>query len=62
MELQGKDPSPSPTPVHGTSQGDIPNSHFQKDKILASKFFWHVPKEDNELLHCRSNYSMTATG
>lgn len=48
MEPQGKDPSPSPTPVHGTSQGDIPNSHFQEDKILASKFFWHVPKEDNE--------------
>lgn len=48
MELQGKDPSPSPTPVHGTSQGDIPNSHFQEDKILASNVFWHVPKEDSE--------------
>ena len=48
MELQGKDPSPSPTRVHGTSKGDIPNSHFQDDKILTSKVFWHVPKEDYE--------------
>lgn len=48
MELQGKDPSPSPTRVHCTSKGNIPNSHFQDDKILVSKVFWHVPKEDHE--------------